>query len=204
MAMRLFRWILSSLLVFTAFVSAGEIYKNPTLGFQIEKPDEWYFVTAEQVADNLKQMKVGSSEFQAAVQKYGTSPLVAMAKFEEPHDDLNPSIKVNLRPFGPLKGRSGEELIRVILPTLQRSMKDFKVIQAPEAVTLDGVSAGHARFAYTLVLEEEVSISVASDIWIVPRGDYFFMIGAGIRADESNGSQEEIAAIVKTVRFAHQ
>lgn len=38
------------------------------------------------------------------------------------------------------------------------------------------------------------------EIWIVPRGDYFFLIGAGTRQDEKTGSRQEIRRILDTVK----
>ena len=35
----------------------------------------------------------------------------------------------------------------------------------------------------------------------MPRGDYFFMIGAGIRQDERTGTRREIEEILNTVRI---
>jgi hypothetical protein len=40
-----------------------------------------------------------------------------------------------------------------------------------------------------------------SELWIVPRGDYFFMIGAGTRQDEKTGTRKEIQEILKTVKI---
>jgi len=40
-----------------------------------------------------------------------------------------------------------------------------------------------------------------SEIWVVPSGPVFFMIGTGTRADEKNGSRAEARAIVDSLRI---
>jgi hypothetical protein len=39
------------------------------------------------------------------------------------------------------------------------------------------------------------------EIWVVPSGPVFFMIGTGKRADEKNGSRAEVRAIVDSIQI---
>ena len=55
------------------------------------------------------------------------------------------------------------------------------------------------RIHYSLIIPDGRKFPTSSELWIVPRGDYFFMIGAGTRQDERNGSREEIHEILSTV-----
>lgn len=177
------------------------VFKSHTAGIELTKPAEWHYVTAAQNMENIKAMKLSDEEFHAVMQKYSTAPLVAMAKYKEPFDDLNPSFKVNIKPYGGLKGRQSQEIISLILPHFQKIFKDFTIIQAPVEVEVSGIKSAYARVNYTMEIPDGRKFPTTSELWIIPFGDYFFMIGAGTRQDEKTGSREEIKIILNTVKI---
>jgi hypothetical protein len=203
---RLFKetFLATVLLVFCASIAMAanpSVFNNPTAGFQLTKPTDWNYVTAAQNMDNIKAMKLNDEEFHAAMQKYATAPLVAMTKFPEPFDDVNPSFKVNLKPYGGLKGRSPQEIISLVVPQFQKTFKNFALVQPPSEVEVSGIKSAYTRINYTMEMPDGRTFPTTSELWIVPRGDYFFMIGAGTRQDEKTGSREEIQNIIKTVKI---
>lgn len=195
--------ILLSLGACAALAGDQEIFNNPTAGLQLEKPAEWHYLTAAQNMDNIKSIKLSDDEFHAAMQKYATAPLVAMTKFAEPFEDVNPSFKVNIKPFGELKGKRPEEVISLVVPQFQHAFKDFELVQPPTQVEVSGIKSAYARMNYTMEIPDGRTFPTTSELWIVPRGDYFFMIGAGTRQDEKTGSRKEIQSILKTVKIEH-
>ncbi len=174
-----------SLIVALAFVCTSvraddaNTFKNVTVGFELTKPTEWYFLTAEQHHENLKRLQLGDAEFQAAMLKYTTIPLVAVAKYQEPFDDLNPSFKVNVRPIAQFKDKPPSEILNAIVPQLAKMFGDLVVVEQKQ-VEVSGLTAGYARFNYSLRVPDGRSFPATSELWIVPRGDYFFMIGGGV------------------------
>jgi hypothetical protein len=192
--------LLIFLLTGTAYANEN-IFKSITVGFEVTKPQKWSFVTAQENLDNLKRTKLSEEEFQQLMLKYATAPLVAMMKYPEPYDDLNPSLKVNIKPFGQLKGKDGKDVISLILPQLQKIFKDFQLIQPPMDVEVAGFKAAYVRINYSLQIQDGRTFPTTSELWIVPRGDYFFMIGAGTRQDEKTGSRQEIEQIIKSIKL---
>jgi hypothetical protein len=184
------------------FAAESNVYKNPTAGFSVTKPSEWHYVTAEQNLNNLKATKLNDNEFQAAMVKYATAPMVAMTKHEEPYSDVNPSFKVNIKPLGQFKGKDPKEIIGVMIPQLQKIFKDFKLVQPPTTVMVSGFSSAYARINYTMEVVEIGELPISSELWIIPRGDYFFLLGAGTRQDEKTGSRKEIESIINTIVIA--
>jgi hypothetical protein len=180
------------------------VFQSPSAGFELTKPSAWTFVTANQNLANIKAMKLSDEEFHAAMQKYATAPLVAMMKYPEPYEDVNPSFKVNIKPYGDLKGKAPEELINMVVPQFQKIFKDFVLVQAPTETTISGMKAAYARMNYTMEIPDGRTFPTTSELWIVPRGDYFFMIGAGTRQDEKTGTREEIRAILETVKIEQE
>jgi hypothetical protein len=175
-------------------------FKSPSVGFEVVKPAAWHFFTAQQAVENIKRTEMNDKELQAIMAKYASAPLVGFTKYQEPYDDVNPSFRVNIRPLGALAGRDPKEIIAVVLPTFQKAFSDFAVVQAPADVTVSGLRGAYARFNYTL-RTPNASFPTASELWIVPRGDHFFMIGAGTRQDEKTGSRREIQEILASVKI---
>jgi hypothetical protein len=194
-----------ALLIGSGGVHAGtaEVFRNDTAGLQLTKPDGWVYLTAAQNRENLGKVKLDSPELQAALQKYASAPLLVMAKYKEPYADANPSFKVALKPYGNLKGMVPLQLLGLILPQLRQAFGDAEVVQPPVEVTVAGVKSAYARLNYTMANQAGETFPLTSEMWIVPHGDYFFVLGAGTRTDESNGRRSEIDAIIKSIKLAH-
>lgn len=192
------------LLLFSGYSFSEEpsVFSNPMAGFTVTKPVGWHYVTAEQNLNNLKAAQLGDKEFQAAMVKYATTPMVAMTKHKEPYDDVNPSFKVNIKPLGQFKGKDPKEIIGVMLPQFQKLFKDFKLVQPPTNVSVTGISSAYTRINYTMEVADIGALPITSELWIIPRGDYFFLVGAGTRQDEKTGSRKEIESIIDTIAIA--
>lgn len=177
---------------------AGQRITVPTLGLTLVKPDDWVTISAEQNANNLARVRMDDPEFQALAARYAAVPVIAIAKHPEPYDDLNPSVKINVRPAGAFAGSSPEEILNAVLPLLARPFHDLEVQSPPTRTTLSGKNAAYARVSYTLRAGGS-SFPTVSEFWIVPKGSVFFMIGAGTRADERTGSRSEVRSIVDNI-----
>lgn len=181
---------------------APERFRNDAAGFEVTKPADWHFATAAQNLENLKGVKLSDAELQAALQKYATAPLVIMTRYPEPYADVNPSFKVTLKPFGPMKGVPPVQLLGAMVPQFQKSFRNVEVVQPPVEVEVAGIRSAYARMNYTMDTQGGQAFALTSELWIVPHGDYFFMLGAGTRQDEKNGTRSEIAGILKTISIA--
>ncbi len=185
-----------------AFAGESEdTFKSVSVGFEVTKPESWQFLTAEQNLENLKQTKLSDEEFQKLMLKYATAPLVAMMKHPEPFDDLNPSLKVNVKPFGQLRGTDPKQILSMVSVQFASIFKDYELMEGPIDTEVSGIKSGYLRFNYSLQIPDGRTFPTTSELWIVPRGDYFFMIGAGTRQDEKTGTRKEIQEILKTVKI---
>lgn len=185
-----------------AFAGESEdTFKSVSVGFEVTKPASWQFLTAEQNLENLKQTKLSDEEFQKLMLKYATAPLVAMMKHPEPFDDLNPSLKVNVKPFGQLRGTDPKQILSMVSVQFASIFKDYELMEGPIDTEVSGIKSGYLRFNYSLQIPDGRTFPTTSELWIVPRGDYFFMIGAGTRQDEKTGTRKEIQEILKTVKI---
>lgn len=197
--MRFIRVILLAFLPFTAFAQDSSLFESVTVGFKVTKPSTWQFVTAKENLENLKRVQMKDKEFQQLMLKYSTAPLVAMMKYPEPFDDLNPSFKVNIKPLGQLKGTDPKKILGLMLHQFQKMFQDFNLVQSPMDTNVGNLPAAYMRINYSLVIPEGRIFATCSELWIIPRGDYFFMIGAGTRQDEKTGTRSEVSKILSSV-----
>lgn len=188
-------------LLTTSCHSFSEEFVNLTAGFRMEKPAEWTYVTASANTESLRALKLNDSSIHEAMLKYTTSPLIAIMKYSGSDDDISPSFKVQLKPYGHQKGKTPIEISNLALPQLKTIFKDFVVVQEPIETLVSGISSSYTRANYTMETPAGGSFQITSEFWIVPHGDYFFMIGAGTRQDERTGSREEIKKILNTVKI---
>jgi hypothetical protein len=175
-------------------------YINPTLGFSARKPNGWHYLTAEQHQDNLKGLDLGDPRLKEVLAKHARVPFFAITKFKEPHPDLNPSVRVNVREAGDFKGAPPEASLEAIAAAFPRIFKDFKVAEGPVATKVSGHPAAYMRMTYTLEAAGS-SWRTTSQMWLVPRGDAVFIIGAGTREDQRNGTLKEVRSIIDTIEI---
>lgn len=178
-----------------------DLYRNPTVGLALEKPADWRFVTAEENSENLKRTKLTDAEFQKKMEKYATAPLVALMKHPEPFDDLNPSLKVNIKPLGDLDPTDPKKILTLLTEQFPKLFKDYELVEGPIETKVSGLIAGYARIHYSLEIPDGRSFPTCSELWIIPRGSYFFMVGAGTRQDESTGKRSEIRTILASMKL---
>ena len=125
-------------------------FKSATVGFEVTKPESWQFLTAQQNLENLKRTKLNDEEFHQLMLKYATAPLVAMMKYPEPFDDLNPSLKVNVKPFGQLKGTDPKQILSMVSVQFKTIFKDYAVVEGPTDTEISGIKSGYLRFNYSV------------------------------------------------------
>jgi hypothetical protein len=180
--------------------SAQDTYSNPTLGFSIRKPASWHYLTAEQHRDSLRRSDFTDPKFKELVTRYARTPFLAITKHKEPYDDLNPSIRVNAREAGALAAMPAEKLVELTASAFSRMFKDYVVAEGPVAIRLSGHPAGYMRVNYTHEAGG-AAWRTTSELWVVPRGDLLFIVGAGTRQDEKSGTREEVRGVVDTIRI---
>ncbi len=138
--------------------------------------------------------------FQEKLVKNSSLPLVVIAKYPEPYEDINPSVKIGIKPIEQLKeGDPKKTLELAILPSLKTAFKNFELDQYPIDVTISGLKAAYTRINYSLDVSGIGTFPMTSEFWIVPSGKYMFMIGAGIKKVEKDEARKEIRNIIDSI-----
>ena len=118
-------------------------------------------------------------------------PLAAVTRHPEPHPDLNASFQVSLRPLGDFADMSPVELIDMMLPGLATAFEGFQVVAPTRSTTVGGLAAARAGFQYTLNVADGRSFPTHSEIVVVPRGDFMFMIGMGRKRGDAEAAADQ-------------
>ncbi|CAM2065755.1 hypothetical protein SCOR_10250 [Sulfidibacter corallicola] len=174
-------------------------FEDTTIGLKISKPASWRFTSSEEHLENLGKLKKIDEGFKDKLLKYSTTPLVAMNKYEETFDDLNPHLKIFIKPLGELKGQDPKEIVRGNLAELEKVFKDYEVVQKPTDIVISNLNGAYARITYTAGSQDGQSFPACSEFWFVPRGNHYFLISAGTPKDDTTGIRLEIRDILDTL-----
>jgi hypothetical protein len=66
---------------------------------------------------------------------------------------------------------------------------------------LAGLKSAHVSLDYNLRLDGGRILPTRLELWIVPRGKIFFVIGTGTRQDERTGKRAEIQKIIESIKI---
>jgi len=184
-----------------AIAEEAERFENPTAGISLLKPVGWNTASLQDVEENRGRVRLPDAELQKAIQKHATAPLFVFMKHPEPHDDLNPSVQVILRPLGPLAGGSPVQIMEAAVGPLQQMFTDFEFVQAIHETTVSGLPAAHMTATYSILNAEGSEFPTLSRMWIVPRGSFMFLIGMSGPQEGPDVSESEFTAVLDSVEI---
>ncbi len=174
-------------------------FRNSLVGFQITKPDDWFYGSAEQHRENLESIRVGTPEFQEAMLRYARTPLVTIMRYEHVDAGLNPMLKVNIRPFGKFQSMGVQGVMEVLMDSYAEQMDQFELIEQPKSIAISGIDSVYAVFEYRLTQLDGSAERARSHLWLIPRDDQMFFIGVGYSSGDSELVAQDISSMIKSV-----
>jgi len=174
-------------------------FTSSTAGFTICKPECWSFQSAEAIAENRASARMKDKELEKLVRERANAPLVALTRFPEPYDDLNPSVQVMFRPLGQLADTAPDELMEIVIGPLQNAFEDFTVIEEIQETTVGGQAAAYMRAKYTVANAGGREFKTLARLWIVPRGSFMFMISMSGPQKGPHVSEEEFQLVLDSI-----
>ena len=191
----------ASVLLFLGAAAAAAqtdaVYRNPTAGFEITKPAGWHYLTADRNTDRVLSARLRDSQLQAAVIA-NTAHLIAITKFPEPHPDVNPAVTVMMGPIGGYRGRPPTELFKALLPLLGRGSPKAEITYAPAPVAFYGLNGVFGQLRYPVGGSWRLS-----DVYLVPRGDFFFVIASEMAWEDNPAVRADLGRIVASIKIQH-
>lgn len=193
-----FLFVFTSILSVYAQEDSLKKYVHPVLGLSLSYPSSWSVISVDDYFNQLENTKLTNEEFDEMILKHAQVPLFAITKYKEPYDNLNPSIKINTRHYGNLKGYSPESILYHLIDQFKVMFTDFKLVQIPVKTKIGNQEAFYIKINYTYLTQNGLSFPTCSELWMLDKTDYFYFIGAGTRADDNSGAVEEIHKILNT------
>ncbi|HWP07578.1 MAG TPA: hypothetical protein VNN72_17630 [Polyangiaceae bacterium] len=169
-------------------------------GVSIEKLPSWSFMPLEFELQNREAVSVGKKETDAAMHDSTTPPLVVIARFPEPSDKPNPTLKINRRALGDLQGAAPVEITRQVVMVMANAVPSFQLDDEIREAEIGGFPAGAFRAHFTIEVPRlGRSFTVRTQGFIVPRGNYGLIIAASDPTDGAENYEADFQAMVKTI-----
>jgi hypothetical protein len=170
--------------------SDADRFSSPTVGFAFSKASEWRFASVDAMQENREKIRLNDEEFEKLMRERATPPLAVVMKHEEPYPDVNPSFQVGFRPLGGLAAKSARELVEILLPSYEKIFADYELVAAVSDVVVGGLPAARVGFNYTLKTNDGGAYPTRSDMVVVPRGKFMFLIGMGRKQGDDVATAE--------------
>ncbi|GMU65861.1 MAG: hypothetical protein AMXMBFR36_21350 [Acidobacteriota bacterium] len=199
--MRKLAAVLALLLVEPALLAEikGNHYRNESAGFEFIKPDSWFFATQELLAENQKHLRIKDKEFDAKL-RAAKGPLASTHKYPAAQGGVNPNFQVSVLTLDDWSTKTARQMVRDLIEPLKASFEDLSYVDDARETTIDGREGARAGIALTRGVSDGTSARLRTDIVVVPRGEFMYMIGLSRElADEDSGL--ELEAILKTFAF---
>lgn len=204
--MKLFKRMAMTLAIVAACSAAvaqateREVFRSPTHGIELVKPEGWHFQTIGELIGSMEDTKLKTEALRPIFHDSVRSILVTVAKYPEPYDGLNPSVTIHISPYGKLEAASPRELMNLGLAAYPLIFDDV-VPEALRDVEMAGHPAVESRMTATAHKKSGTIMPMKSVSWLVPRDGYYVSISAGVRQDEANGTMEEVLAVLDTLQI---
>jgi len=181
-----------------AQVPSPQRFENATAGIGLTRPAGWHTASLQTVQENRERVQLSDAELQAALRKLATAPLVVFTKYPEPHPTMNPSVQVTLRSSGALAGAAPTEILKIAVGSMQKAFADFAFVNEIHGVQVSGLPAAHMRARYTMNVGGS-GFGVLARLWLVPRGQFMFLIGMSGPPDGPDLSEAEFAEVLGSI-----
>ena len=175
-------------------------FYSPVAGIRIDKQPSWSFMSLEHELANRQAVSVGNANTDAVMHDSTTAPLVVIARYPEPSEKPNPTLKITLRALADLRDTPPVEIARAVAQTMSLAIPSFVVDGDARALQVGGLPGGTFRAHFTLEVPHlGRTFAVNTEAWIVPRGEYAVLI---VTSDPTGGAgnyDPDFQAMVKSV-----
>jgi hypothetical protein len=194
-----------------AQVVEGNTYHNKAVGLSFTKPDEWHFLSFDEILKEKGTTLIEESKEDAAKRKQylksltastGMEP-VAVARYKEPYKGLNPQFQVFFRPGYEENEDSALSRINEYLYYTSQHIVRFRAIIPSKLVKVSGREAAYSMFYFTYTTNEGENIKTIALILLIPKGDKYFLISTISSADEWPSLKGQFEKIIDSINVEY-
>ena len=175
-------------------------FYSPVAGISIDKQPSWSFMSLEHELANRQAVSVGNANTDAVMHDSTTAPLVVIARYPEPSEKPNPTLKITLRPLADLRATPPVDIARAVAKVMSQAIPTFEVEGHARALEVGGLPGATFRAHFTLEVPHlQRTFPVSTEAWIVPRGEYAVIV---VTSDPTGGAgnyDPDFQAMVKSL-----
>ena len=179
-----------------------DVFSDAAVGFSIEKPKGWHYISADETARNRDAVRLKNREVQELIKRRPQPRLVTMARHHEPHPELNPSVTVAVKPISNPETFDPVDVLQFMVRPLKGVYDDFKIVEAPKKINLKDREAAYAKMHYTLKSPDDKGFPACTEMWVIPRGENCFIVSAGSSPDPDAPEHAEINKAIESIEIA--
>jgi hypothetical protein len=197
-------WLLTATLLLFAsplLAADGDTFSSRSGGFSIRKPPGWHFLQHDQVRQTLAVPRLRDASVEAKLRQGTQAPIVIIAKYPEPHTELNPSIQVRLRTIRPGQNADPVHMMESSLRQLRRSFRDLELVDSIQETTVSNHPAAVMSAKYTVADPRGREMKTWSRTWLVPRSDYVVLITMAGAQEGADVAEAEFAQVLSSINL---
>lgn len=144
--------------------------------------------------------RLNDKQLRGLQERYITKPVALLRKYPGWHTGVNPAFRIDFRPLGELAGQEPVTILRLMLGKMEKQLLYFKVLEPIAPVLVSGLPAAHVRFEYSTRPNWDYGqFDIDFDFWVIPRGEYVFLIGGGVDRNELAATRAEVLEIFSSI-----
>lgn len=151
-------------------------YYNESIGFYIEKPDDWVFFPT-QWAINIRKKTAYANEDIALIMQQAALPFVYMQKPLARDDLAYPTAQATCRYFTQPDKNKMAQFARLQIQVLERSFSDFQLISQSVEEMIAGFPASYFKGTFSIKNDSGNRFQCLSQSWSVFTSQLCFTIG---------------------------
>lgn len=184
----------------TAGEQPGDRFENAAVGISLMRPAGWRMASLQEVAAQRASRRLTDKEMEARLQRV-PAPLFVFTKYPPSHPSLSPTITVKFIPLRSLADVPPEEMLRTTLTMMKRGAPDLTLLEEVHSTEVSGLKAAAAKAAYTSRHADGSDYKILTRMWMIPRGQFVFIVGMNGPQDGPDVSEQEFRAVLASVKI---
>jgi len=175
-------------------------YYNESIGFYIEKPDNWDFLPTPWVA-NIKNKTALSNDEISHLMQQANIPFVYIQKPSTRTDIAYPTVQATCRHMANPTAAQRAQMERLQIQLLQNSFKDFDLLLSSNSESVSGHPANYYKAAFSVQNEHGTTFNCISEAWTVFSDNITYSIGLSGSAANRTDYENDINLIFKSIKI---
>lgn len=173
------------------------------VGLSLEKPDDWSFVSREEVLRHAAGAKLADPEMEKKLEERAKGYTGQVVYVIGNGHGIRPSFQVHLTPIPPAHSKvTPEQILRLGLPTLLKAFPECRVESDVKAVQVSGMPAAEVTLAHSMAAPGMGSVPARSRFIVVPRGKMYFTIGLLVSQEDADRVRPDFEKMLASLRIS--